>query len=70
MKRLTQKHCTRIARLFNSITVAEGMMRTANKEKNHESYTLWEKSAENAARILRDEFGIRAIGVRIDGNLE
>lgn len=75
MKKLTRKNCERIAKLFNSITVAESMKRKAKREREvgqlnaaefNEKYDLWDRSVRNSVDILADEFGVIVIASHRD----
>ena len=54
--KLSKKAAARIATLFNSIAVAEHMIREGY------DYARWRANAVQAAQTLQDEYGINVIG--------
>jgi hypothetical protein len=67
MKHLSHPVAIAIAGLFNSISVGEMMRATAREEGNTENFDLWDDHIGTAARTLRDNYGIRAIGASEKG---
>jgi hypothetical protein len=54
--KLSKKNAERIATLFNTISVAEHMIREGY------DYARWRANAVQAAQTLQDEYGIKVIG--------
>ena len=54
--KLSKKNAERIAALFNTIAVAEDMIREGY------NYVRWRANAVQAAQTLQDEYGIKVIG--------
>jgi len=54
--KLSKKNAERIATLYNSIAVAEHMLRSDH------SFDLWHSAALDAVKALKEEFGITVVG--------
>jgi hypothetical protein len=54
--KLSKKNAARIASLFNTLSVAEHMIREGY------DYARWRANAVQAAQTLQDEYGINVIG--------
>jgi hypothetical protein len=70
---LAKKHALKIARLFNSLVVAESMIRTLIERRNqgaisHEDYVadieVWKNAIRRNLADLESEYGIVACGYK------
>jgi hypothetical protein len=64
MPRLSKTSATRIASLFNSIMVGETFQRRFIGEMKYDDASNWDRHAARAARDLKAEFGIEAVGMQ------
>ena len=74
MAKLSNKAATEIASLFNSVAVAESFIEQhaqafgagrITPEEWEQKYRIWQASKVNAAIKLRDNYGIKVIGVTL-----
>jgi hypothetical protein len=71
---LAKKHALKIARLFNSLVVAESMIRTLIERRNqgaisHEDYVadidVWKSAIRRNCAELEKEYGIVPVGYKV-----
>lgn len=58
-QKLSKRTQQNLARLFNSIEVAQIMKDEAHKKSDHDSYMLWDGAWATAIIKLNDDYGIK-----------